>query len=274
MSELGNVGAFAAASDLDAAISGAGIDTAAAETTPAMPREKSALARNGANIYRNLSTEEKQSLNANSGKVHFICALAAKKLPTTGQRSTGRKDERGNTIMESFSTYTIVGYKFRTDIEITIPAIPFQKPPYDVKTKLDFASLATQTIPAGTEFVLTRLEAMYMMAMPELQLNGFVEYNGDAKGVRFDPKLPKGFGTDVAYPTPAFKFADSTLGSIKNNMDFVDDGEKLYDTYAEKFADLYVVRAGGKSADKMPPSKASACTLASLEIARILGMTK
>lgn len=278
MSELGNVTAMNAVSDLEKAVASQQGDmlqqaaNAAATAPAAAITGKTNLAKKGADIYRNLSADEKKALNSNSGKVHFICCMGAKKLPSTVSVSTGQKDANGETILKSEQSNVVVGFKFKTDIDLKVPSIPFQKPPHDLKKRPDPATMQYQTIPAGSEFVLTRVETMYMLSSPELLLNGYVECNNDPQGVQLAVKINSDFGTKVELPTPALRYTNGDQGSIKQTMDFVDDGTACLPAYAEKFHDLYVNRAGSRVKDGLAPSNAHTATLASLEIARILGI--
>lgn len=280
MSELGNVNAMNAVSDLEAAVASqqgsqlAQAAAVAAETAPtaAPVTGKTNLAKRGAEIYRNLDSEAKKALNSNSGKVHFICCMGAKKLPSTVQTSTGQKDASGKPILKSEASNVVVGFKFKTDIDLKVPSIPFQKPPHDLKKRPDPATMQYQEIKAGSEFVLTRVEAMFMLADPSLLLNGFVECNNDPRGVQLAVKINSDYGTKVELPTPALRYTNGDQGSIKATMDFVDDGNACLPAYAAKFGDLYVNRAGSRTKDGLSASNASTATLASLEIARILGI--
>lgn len=279
MSELGNVQAMNAVSDLEAAANMQNDNplsmaaNMAAEAAPSVAISgKPNLAKRGADIYRNLSTEEKQALSSNSKNVHFICCLGAKKLPSTISKSTGQKDANGKLISDPQPSYVVVGFKFKTDIDLKVPSIPFQKPPHDLTKRPDPATMQFQTIPAGSEFVLTRVEAMYMLSSPELLLNGYVDYNGDPHGVQLAVKINSAFGTKAELPTPALRYSNGDMGSIKETMDYVDDGNACLPQYAEKFRDLYVSRAGARTTDGLAASKAATATLASLEIARILGI--
>lgn len=286
MAEFGmnaGLGAIGAAdgtnAQVDAMFAEAGISSAPAAGASA---SNDKLARKGQDLYRSLTPEQKTALATNSGKVHFICPMATYKMKAQRQQTKAgggaitRTAKDGTTYdgkeMETINTYVIVGYKFKTDIDITVPKIPFEKPPYDTQKVYPLDQFETQTFKAGSEFVLTRVEALYMLVMPELLLNGYCAYGNDPQGVQIACRLNKDYKPGATIPTPVLKFADQKAGSIKENMDFVDDpnATALKPAYAEKFADIYRVRAGQRTTDGMPASKAKPCTCASLAIYEIL----
>ena len=223
---------------------------------------KEKFAEVGKAIYRNLSTDQKNELNSNSDKVSMITLLCADSQPTM-------RTENGQTTPSS----AVVGMKLRTEIDLDVPVIPFQKAPHDLKSIPDIATLQYRHVAAGSEFVLNRVEAMYLITLPQYKLNGYCSYNGEAKAVQLAAKLSKTY-TNGGLPTPAFKFTDSEKGSIKTNMESVEVNNngtwELKPEYAEAFADLRVVRAGGRTTDGMPASKAQQGVLASLAIYSIL----
>ncbi len=278
---LGGIGDVQATSQIDSVLGAAGATDASASIATA-GGDKDKLANMGKDYYRQLSAEEKQALSSNSGKVHFICPMATYKMKAQRQQTKvgggtiTRTSSDGKTYdgkeMETINTYAIVGYKFKTDIDITVPKIPFEKPPYDTQKVYPINQFETQTFKAGSTFVLTRVEALYMLVMPELCLNGYCAYGDDDKGVQIACRLNKDYKPGTSIPTPVLKFADQKAGSIKENMDFVDDANAtaLKPEYAEKFADIYRVRAGARTTDGMPASQAKPCTCASLAIYHIL----
>jgi hypothetical protein len=276
---LGGVGAINGSAAVDDILSSAQATPAAA---PAAAAGKDKLAKMGSELYRNLTTEQKLALSSNSGKVHFICPMATYKMKAQRQQTKAggstitRTNKDGKTYtgkeMETINTYAIVGYKFKTDIDLKVPKIPFEKPPYDTQKVYPLDKCEWQEIKAGSEFVLTRVEALYMMVMPELLLNGYCAYGDDEKGVQIACRLNNEFVMGERIPTPVLKLVDQNKGSIKENMDFIDDpnATALKPEYAEKFADVYRVRAGAKTSDGLPASAAKPCTCASLAIYNIL----
>lgn len=278
---LGGIAGATANAQIDDVLANAGATDAQAATAPAIGG-KDKLANMGKDLYRQLSKEQKEALSSNSGKVHFICPMATYKMKAQRQQTKvgggaiTRTAKDGSSYegkeMETINTYAIVGYKFKTDIDITVPKIPFEKPPYDTQKVYPIDQFEKQTFKAGSEFVLTRVEALYMLVMPELLLNGYCEGNGDEKGVQIACRLNADYKQGSTIPTPVLKFADQKAGSIKENMDFVDDpaATALKPEYAEKFADIYRVRAGARTTDGMPASQAKPCTCASLAIYNIL----
>lgn len=242
-----------------------------AEPTVGATGGKTDLIKEGAKIYRNLSAEEKSQLSANSGKVHFICVLGTHSMPMPRTESD-KNGGSGATV--TLDSYVVVGYKFKTDIEITVPEIKFLKPPYDVRTAP--TEIGKRVIPAGSEFVLTRVEAMYMLTDPALALNGYCEAFGDAQGVQLCAKVstlePSKTRKANAIPTPALRYTNSENGSIKVGMAFIDDENKvLLPEYAEKFADITVSRQAVRGSGT-GVSKAKSGNLTSLALAKILGM--
>lgn len=286
MAEFGNVGLggineVQASSQIDSVLGAAGAtDAAAAVATAGGDKDK--LATMGKDYYRQLSTEEKLALSSNSDKVHFIKAVGTYKMKSQRQQtkvgggtitrtSSDGKQYTGKE-METINTYAIVGYKFRTDIDITVPKIPFVKPPRDTQQIYPLNQCEMQTFKAGEEFVLTRVEALYMLVMPELKLNGYCSFQDDPKGVQIACRLNKDYNPGKSIPTPVLKFTDPNRGSIKEDMDFVDDpaATHLLPEFAEKFADVYHVHAGARTSDGMTASQAKPCTCASLAIYHIL----
>ena len=232
-------------------------------------KSKGALKKAGAQIYRTLTTEQKQSLNANSGKFQFICLLGAQSAPK-------KKADGG----EQVEQYGVVGMKIKALMDIDLPVIPFVKPPHDVKAsnKPNLEQCAKRHISAGEIFVVNRIEALVLFTMPEYGINGYIgaERNGEfqADGVQLTAKTSAAFAQG-GLPTPAFKFTDCN-GSIKDNMEFVDvstpNGFELKPEYAELFKDLLTVRVGGKGgvSDGLSASAAAQSTLTSLAIWDIL----
>lgn len=223
-----------------------------------------ALRKRGADVYRSMKPEEKKELNSMSGSVHFVCSLGAGKYP---QLRTAGGDSK-------IPSYTLVGLKLKTDVDLEIPQIPFQKPNHDVKTIPDINTIQYKKVPAGSEFVVSRVEAMYLFTMPQYKLNGYCAYGDDPMGFQLAAKTGKLFDTGRAMPTPAFKFT-KIKGSIKEGMELVDvknaQGEwELKPQYAEKFADLLRDRSSAARTDGMPASKQSQGSIVSLAIWEVL----
>lgn len=237
-------------------------DMTAAAPTPTTASNKNAILAEGQKIYRQLSNEEKQSLSRNSDKVHFISVLGTHsiKMPRT--------ESAGNSTTNTIDCFCVVGAKFKTDIDIKVPVINFVKPPHDVKSAPVVQGY--RDVKAGETFTLSRIEVMYMFADPKIGLNGYCEAKGSPKGVTLIAKISKSYDAS-GIPTPALRYTDNAAGSIKTTMEFVDTEDKqLLPEYAEKFADLYVVRQGGRTSDGMPVSKASSGNITALALANIL----
>lgn len=223
---------------------------------------KNVILSQGQAIYRTLSNEQKQGLSRNSGKIHFISVLGTHsiKMPRT--------ESAGNSTTNTIDCYCVVGAKFKTDIDIQVPVINFVKPPHDVKTAPAISGY--RDIKAGETFVLSRIEVMYMFADPKIGLNGYCEAKGSDRGVTLIAKVSKNYDAS-GIPTPALRYTDNAAGSIKTTMEFVDtEAKTLLPEYAEKFADLYVVRQGGRTSDGMPVSKAASGNITALALANIL----
>ena len=238
--------------------------TAPTGAAPAVAGKEDKLAKAGASIYKGLTSDQKNELNANCKNISMIHLLCAESQATT--RTAGNQTK--------IPTFRVVGMKLRTEIDLDVPNIPFQKPPHDLKVIPDINSIQRVHIPAGSEFVLTRVEAMYLFTEPAYKLNGYCSYNGDEKGVQLAAKMGENYQKG-GLPTPAFKFRDvEKNGSIKENMEAVDrkgaSGWALKPEYAEKFKDLLVVRSGTRTSDGMPASKQNQGTLASLAIFSVL----
>lgn len=255
MSELEGLNAL----DALAAEAPAPVDTAATPAGGAARVNGEKLAKAGRSIYRGLTSDQKQDLNANEDKISMIHLLCAESQATT-------RTEGGTKGIPSFR---VVGMKLKTEIDLDVPNIPFQKPPHDLKSIPDISTIQYTHVPAGSEFVLTRVEAMYLFTLPQYKLNGYCAYNGQPGAVQLAAKIGENFQKG-GLPTPAFKFTDSSAGSIKTSMEAVDvkgaTGWELKPEYAEKFADLLVVRTGTRVTDGMPASKERMGTLASLAI--------
>ena len=232
-------------------------------------KDSAAAVKQGAEIYRSLSEEQKQTLNASSDKITFISLLGAKSKPSTRMK----KDPTGNATIQ-VPTNTTVGIRLYTSVDLDVPVIPFKTPNSDLATIPDFDKISYRHITAGSEFFLNRVEGMYLFTLPKYQLNGYCSFNGEKDAVAFVPRFSKPY-RQGGLPTPTWRFTDTSDGrEIKGNMVLVDDEDAngnviLKPEYAEAFADLAIAKTG-KRGSGTPASSVQTGTKVSLAIAALL----
>lgn len=205
----------------------------------------SALQLVGANIWENLDDTARQNIGFNRANITFVKQLGSIKHSSTRTTTI-------NGVKSEVPCYKVIGMKFHTNVDIKVPNIPY----VDIMGNADLKYMAPWSevegnsvlVKAGSDFVLTRVEALWFFVMSEFGLQGFCSYNNNPMGVRISFKITKEIVVANGYVTPCWfngtKKANGVDESLKVGMELVDeqraDGSRVIKPeYAEKFAALY-----------------------------------
>lgn len=136
----------------------------------------------------------------------------------------------------------VVGLVFQSTEDITVPLIDIR---YNFTKAVPASEISERTIPANRPFILTKLEAMYLLARVEYSGYFTTESNGDGYMNVNTAKYQK----ENALPTPTFNLVEGGSHDMNVSIDTQVDGKWVIDTSipdAERFASCLVKKVAQK----------------------------
>ena len=174
--------------------------TPAPAAAQAKSQKMSEVQKIGQAVVDSFTTE--QQATAKSAKDSLVFKGFAV-LQSKQTASLARKDANGNT--KRISAPKDVGLVFVSKVPITVPLISIK---YDnFRNTVPENEISERTIPAGTQFILTKIETMYLLA--RLEYSGYftTEDKGDASMSINTSKYQE----KNALPTPTFNLANGAI---------------------------------------------------------------
>jgi hypothetical protein len=202
----------------------------------------------GSEIINNMG-EEKKLLGSLSHTLHFVTLLGLNSKRSVRRTDTGKT-----------SCLTTVGVTLISDKAIKVPVINVT---INKDTGINQSDISSRRVQKGTPFNLNMYEMMFLLIRKEYA--GFMEYDGDPRGVVFSPKLAYFLKGESKLPTPALSFKYGQ-GSIKENMVAID--EKIggrwqaKEEYAKDFGGLFVRKVTPRKSDDSSISTSTTVALA------------
>lgn len=161
----------------------------------------------GTALRSQMTEEEKNALGSHSDDITFICCLGDPTKPT-------KRVEAGNKDLPSF---TVIGWKFRANADLTIPVAPYKK---DSNLPMAVEPATTRAVKAGEEFSLNLAETAMLLSEP--QYCGSV--TGDGKRVNMGVTVTPA----TKEPRPQLSSGEGQ-GSVKGNLICIADVKKSAD---------------------------------------------
>ena len=219
----------------------------------------------GSSAYNAMSEQEKAVARSKSETLKFLGFAVLNGKQT---ESRARKDANGNSVRVKAAKD--VGLVFVSDEAITVPLIDVR---HGFKTVVTADQIQERQIAAGQNFILTKLEAMYLLARVEYS-GHFVSDNGECY---MNINTSK-YGKENAIPTPTF----NGVGFAIHDLVIAIDTQKGDGTWAinesepeaQRFSVYYEVRKaqrGGSGNGTKAPS-VDKPTIVAAALRNILGI--